>query len=178
MAEPEQQDDQDVFAPLEMNVSSLGRDLSKVYKVVRTNGEVVEVEADSAAEAVEKSGVKQPIKVVNAAYERSVMIEQGGLKEEDAKALTDINPENRTSLGFLIVDDLEDEEPEPFEEMGLGVLTKNKSQEEAELEPPKVEEPAAEEPPAPKGPDPEKGLSPEEVRGLLNDPDAPLDSEE
>ncbi len=153
------------FAPLSLPSNSLPEDLQKIYKVVDVSGEVTTVEAGSASEAVERSGVSKPLKVINAAYERKLMLEKNLLNPNQGNVLTNIDLTNNASdMRFLVVDDLGDDEPEqPFEEMSLYDMSGTAPAPAASLDEVMVDVPAeAEVPPVPESAQTEE-VAPEPV---------------
>lgn len=126
------------FIPLELPTSHLLEGVTQRYRVVKTNGEVLEVEATSAHEAIAKSGVEKPLKVVSGISEKNRMLQKNVLIPEDRSVPTDIDISNNVSdMRFLIFNELEEEKSdEPFEEMTLVALAKPK----AETNPPEKKE--------------------------------------
>lgn len=111
------------FAPLVLPVSSVTEGLESSYKVIATNGEAVTVAASSAAEAIEKSGVRRPLRVISIKQEKRRMMERNLLHPQDRTVSTNIDTENFVpDFRSLVVDNLEEEEKQPFEECSLSSI--------------------------------------------------------
>lgn len=179
------------FAPLILPVSSVAEGLDGRYKVIALGGEAVTVSASSAAEAIEKSGVKRPLRVVSVAQEQRRMMERNLLQPQDRTMPTNIDTENFVpDFRSLVVDNLEEEEKAPFEECSLASLSvrtldklPEKPKPQPRPKPAKIaavpEKPAREiveiaappPPPLPAEPEiipPDRELTPEEVEALMN----------
>lgn len=105
------------FAPLVLPLSHVKEGLENNYKVYATSGEVVTVEASSAAEAMEKSGIRRPLRIVSIAHEQRRMMSRNVLHPQSGTVATDIDMEHYVpDFRSLVVDDLEEEEKPPFEE--------------------------------------------------------------
>ncbi len=187
------------FAPLSLPVSSVSEGLDTTYKVIATNGDVVTVEASCAAEAIEKSGISRPLRIISIAQEQRRMMQQNVLHPQDKTVHTNIDTENFVpDFRSLVVDDLEEEEKPPFEECSLGDIANRKLdklpekpkpvQKPAPVEakpvpapPPVQEELSPPEPePAPPPPPveqelitPDRELTPDEVEALMNAREVP-----
>ncbi|GEM_PF-6868194 len=100
------------FAPLEIPKNSVEEDLSLVYKIYSDDGEFVSITANSAAEAIEISQIKNPTKIINAAIERAKMLEAGVLHPLDGEKLqtrvTDVEGGVQRKFGFLFLEHVED----------------------------------------------------------------------
>lgn len=183
------------FAPLVLPVSSVSEGLESNYKIIKTTGEAVVVEASSAAEAMEKSGIKNPLRIISIAQEQRRLMARNLLHPQDSTVQTNIDTENFVpDFRSLVVENLEEEEPQPFEECSLAELSvrrldklpekpKPAPKPEPVVEqappPPPVEEStliAVEKEPAPPLPPPseqeiippDRELTPEEVDALMN----------
>lgn len=111
------------FAPLVLPVSSVTEGLENSYKVIATNGEAVTVAASSAAEAIEKSGVKRALRVISIRQEKQHMMERNLLHPQERTVPTNIDTENFVpDFRSLVVDNLEEEERAPFEECSLASI--------------------------------------------------------
>ncbi len=111
------------FAPLMLPLSSVEEGLENSYKVFSTNGETVIVEASSAAEAIEKSGIKRPLRIISIRQEQQRMMSRNVLHPQERTVSTNIDTEHYVpDFRSLVVDDLEEEEKPPFEECSLSSL--------------------------------------------------------
>lgn len=64
------------------------RQLHKVYRVYAVTGEMVVVEAETATDAIQKSGFSNPKKVVKGRFSMENILEPGTLKETSDTVLT------------------------------------------------------------------------------------------
>lgn len=115
------------FIPLEIPKSHLMDGHAQLYRIVSTNGEVKTVEASSAHEAIAKSGIARPLKIISGVAEKNRMLQKSVLVAENGHVSTDINIENNVAdMSFLIFKELEDTVKEPFEEVSLYNLAKKR----------------------------------------------------
>ena len=134
-----------IFSPLSIPKSNVNVDLGNVYRIYRKTGEMVEVPAASAAEAIEKSGINDAIKIVSMAVVRKQMMDKNIISSlgEDAETNIEVDKDSPTGLGFLFVADekhLKGESKAEFELFGLGDLA-NMSEQAEENPPPSEDEP-------------------------------------
>ncbi len=115
------------FAPLTLPVSSVSEGLDHFYKIVTISGEVVKVQAQSAAEAIAKSGVVRPLRIISVAQEQRRLMERHVLHPGDKSVNTNIDTQNFVpDFRSLVVDNLEEEEKPPFEECSLADIAARK----------------------------------------------------
>ena len=118
--------EKDVFSALSIPCTKIGDDVFSGYRIYRQNGEKIDVEADSAAEAVEKSGVDDAVKIISMATQRDKMMDKNILSSLDESANTDIEiPSDAvSSLGQLLLrpEEIPQSDKREFESFGLGAL--------------------------------------------------------
>lgn len=174
------------FAPLTLPISSVTEGLDHLYKVVTTSGEVVKVQAHSAAEAIAKSGVTRPLRIISVAQEQRRLMERHVLHPGDTSVDTNIDTQNFVpDFRSLVVDNLEEEEKPPFEECSLADIATRRMDKLPEkpkpvplpkaavvAPPPREEQPeiiATEKtPPEQEILPPDHALTPEQVEALMN----------
>lgn len=114
------EEDEFPFIPLELPKSHLLEGEMQVYRVVDMAGKIVSVQAASAHEAIEKSGISKPLKVVSGVSEKNKLLKKHVLVPEGKSVQTDIDLENNVSdLSFLVLDEIEETPAEPFEAFNL-----------------------------------------------------------
>ncbi|MBN8531099.1 MAG: hypothetical protein J0L97_04475 [Alphaproteobacteria bacterium] len=81
------------FTPLAMPRRTWAEDrqLHKVYRVFSASGEVAVVEADTATDAIQKSGLETPVKVVKGRFSMENILAPGTLKETSETVLTRVD---------------------------------------------------------------------------------------
>jgi|GEM_PF-4126767 len=184
------------FAPLVLPVSSVTEGLENSYKIISMSGEVVSVEAGSAAEAIEKSGVARPLRVISVAQEQMRMMARNLLHPEEKTVSTNIDLEKYVpDFRSLVVENVEERVSVPFAECSLTDLASRTMEKpleksaplspavtsEHEMAPPPESEPVTakedDSPPLPSPPpvpaaqgtpSPEHELTEEEVDALMN----------
>lgn len=130
------------FASLSIPRATLINKEKDRYLVIRGNGEKMVLEAASAAEAVEKSGIRDARKVVNLAYEAEQILEKGVLGASGEKMETRITLEEELPA-FQVADLLEEEsEDEAFVEFDLVEFSKLSHQGAPRIAEPEAEIPA------------------------------------
>lgn len=130
------------FASLSIPRVSLINKETDRYLIVRANGEKVALDASSAAEAIEKSGITDARRVVNLAFETDQILEKGVLGASGEKVETRITLEEEL-VEFHVADLLEKEsEAEAFVEFDLSELSKLSHQGAPRIREPEVEIPA------------------------------------
>ncbi len=108
------------FIPLEIRKSHFLDGVTQIYRVVTKSGEVTDVEASSAHEAMEKSGIKNPLKIISGISEKNRMLQKSVLVPEGYSVPTDINIDNNVSdMSFLMLDELDESPKAPFEAASL-----------------------------------------------------------
>lgn len=151
------------FAPLILPVSSVTEGMDSVYKVITTTGEVVTVEANSAAEAMEKSGVVRPLRIISMAQEQRRLMERHVLHPEARSVATNIDMKNFVpDFRSLVVENLEEEEKPEFAECSLADIASRTLDKLPVKQPkPAPAKQRAQTPPPPPAPEPEVEFSPE-----------------
>lgn len=113
-------EDEFPFIPLELPKSHLLEGEMQVYRVVDANGKVVTVQASSAHEAIDKSGISKPLKVVSGVSEKNKLLQKHVLVPQAGSVQTDISLENNVSdMSFLVLEEIEETPAEPFEAFNL-----------------------------------------------------------
>ncbi len=113
------------FAPLSIPVSSKSEGLDTRYKIITTSGEVITVEAGSAAEAMAKAEGKNPLRIISLAQEQRRLMEKNLLHPQERSVDTNIDMDKYVAdFRALVVEDLGEEEKPPFEEMSWGDIAK------------------------------------------------------
>jgi hypothetical protein len=98
-------DEKHEFSSMHIPVSTRIDDLRTTYRIYMISGEVHEVHAASAAEAVEKSGIHENIlRIANAAHEARLMLDTHVLNPNGMAVATDISMEQKKSV-LIAADD-------------------------------------------------------------------------
>lgn len=111
------------FAPLKIKQNSRRSDHITRYRIERAGAHPVIVEAASAAEALRKSGVSEPTRIVNLDVERLNLLASGLLQPEEQDIHTSISMDEERLPQFFNAEMGEaNSDEEPFEEMSLSSL--------------------------------------------------------
>jgi hypothetical protein len=106
------------FAPLIFQVSRVSEELGVRYRVFAPEGGTVTVQASSAAEAVEKSGISAPLRIISLANEQRRLMAGDVLLPREQTVATNIDLEHFVpDFRFLAEAEMQDPERPPFEEM-------------------------------------------------------------
>lgn len=98
-------DEKHEFSSIHIPVSTRIDDLRTTYRIYMISGEVHEVAAASAAEAVEKSGIHDHIlRIANAAHEARMMLDTHVLNPNGMAVATDISMEQKSAV-LIAADD-------------------------------------------------------------------------
>ncbi len=166
------------LAPLIINRKRFVHAEKTVYRVYKSAADYVLIEAESAYEAIQKSGVETPLRVQREMVSRYHALESNLVQthEGDMPAVTDVvMPEHSEVVGLVyqgMFDGSEDEKVTPFESMSFADLKRKEKLKTVptEVAPPVVQVAVVEEPiaAAPTLIEEESDiLTPEEVERLL-----------
>ncbi len=161
------------LSPLIVNKRRFVYSDKTMYRVYETAKESIVVEADSAHEAAEKSGVDEPYKIIkDRALNRLVLEEESIESTEDTISFDTRLPQPREKV-VLFVDTVksggEERVETKFEPLSIGDLSGQVPHESDTAVLPDQGVQAAEDPSQPSPEGGERPLTPEEVDGLLNE---------